>query len=443
MKIFAQRIISGSAWAFGGKICIAGGSFIANAMLIRLMNPTEVGTYFIAISLVSIASTVAIFGMNQTVVRLIAERMAHGQTTGAVKVIKIALATTIIGVVLIIALVAGGVGEILADTVFQAPLLKEILVFVMVWIAILSFQNLIAEIFRGFHDIRFATVFGGLVSSVLTALFFSGLILMQKESGLTTIVSLSILACGVSLVGAVFVLFHIMSKMEKTEDEGLPLQAVLSISFPLWITNITLLVLSQVAIWVIGIFQTQSEVAIFGAVLRLVTLVSMTLLILNAVVPPIIAELTAKGRKGELEHSLRTATSIAAIPAILFLLLFIGWGEEVLGLVYGEYYKEGAQILLLLSLGKLVAVCTGSCGQALMMTGHQKTMMLLTLVSGCFIVIFSVVFVQSYGAVGVAAVAMMGIIIQNAAMLIMAKKKIGIWTHIILRPKLSTLNIKT
>ncbi len=405
MNTLAQRMISGSAWAFGGKICTAGGSFVANAMLIRLMNPTEVGIYFIAFSIVSIASTVAILGMNQTAVRLIAECMAHGQTKGAIRIIKIALTTAVIGIALVITLIVGGVGEVLADEVFHAPLLKEILVFLMVWIAILSLQNLIAEIFRGFHDIRFATVFGGLVTSVLTALFFSGLILMQEESRLTTIVSLTILAGGVSLFGAVYVLHHIISKMKRTGDGWLSSQAVLSISFPFWITNITLLVLSQVAIWAIGIFLPQSEVAIYGAVLRLVTLVSMTLLILNAVVPPIIAELSAKDRKGELEHSLRTATSIAAIPAVLCLLLFIGKGEQVLEFVYGEYYKEGAQILLLLSIGKLIGVCAGSCGQALMMAGHQKTMMLLTLMTGCLIIFFSIVFVQSHGAVGVAAVA--------------------------------------
>lgn len=64
-----------------------------------------------------------------------------------------------------------------------------------------------------------------------------------------------------------------------------------------------------------------------------------------------------------------------------------------------------------------------------MMTGHQTTMMIVTLTTGMLAVVGSIWAVQQYGAVGVAGAAASGVILQKMVMLFVVRKKVGVWTH--------------
>ena len=180
---------------------------------------------------------------------------------------------------------------------------------------------------------------------------------------------LSIVAGTSSTLVASFILLRKQNIMNGNCE--LPIKKVLNISWPLWLTSLGFLALSQSDLWIIGIFLPQDDVAVYGATLRLVALVTIPLLIVNSVVPPIIAEMYTKGEKKELERILRSASTIAIVPALIIFVTFALFGKFILGTIYGKYYSEGAYVLSILSLGQLVNVAVGSCGMVLMMTGYQ------------------------------------------------------------------------
>jgi O-antigen/teichoic acid export membrane protein len=105
-------------------------------------------------------------------------------------------------------------------------------------------------------------------------------------------------------------------------------------------------------------------------------------------------------------------------------------------LFYGDFYRQAAPILLVLSLGQVVNVWAGSCGMALMMTGHQTWVLRILMLKGFFLVIASLLVVQDHGAMGVAVVSAIGLVLQNALMLVAAKRKIGVWTQASFSPKM-------
>ncbi len=104
-------------------------------------------------------------------------------------------------------------------------------------------------------------------------------------------------------------------------------------------------------------------------------------------------------------------------------------GKLILGTVYGSYYGAGATILALLSAGQLVNVWSGSCGLTLIMSGHQSTMMKITVVCGLLNAAGALWLVRGYGGIGIAAATASATILQNLLMLMFAKKKTGVWTH--------------
>jgi O-antigen/teichoic acid export membrane protein len=63
------------------------------------------------------------------------------------------------------------------------------------------------------------------------------------------------------------------------------------VSWPMWVTNITLFVGTQTDIWIVGAFRSQEEVAIYGAAVKLVLMVALPLQIVSTVVPPLITEM--------------------------------------------------------------------------------------------------------------------------------------------------------
>jgi O-antigen/teichoic acid export membrane protein len=334
-----------------------------------------------------------------------------------------------IGAVIVAVLLVSGLGNWLAMEVFDSMLIKSVIGFAALWIVIMTFQNLTAETFRGFNDIRFATIFGGLLTGVISALLFTSLWIVKHNSNLAQIVLLSISA-GIINALIAFILLRLRYNKIKGRNSNLTAKEVLVVSWPLWLTSLTILVLAQVDLWILGIFVSQQDVAVYGAAVRIAVLISMPLLIVNAVIPPIITEMHATGDRKDLEKTLRKTATIAAIPAIIILLFFIFFSGSILSLIYGDYYKLGSTALKILSFGKLMDVLAGSCGLALAMTGHQKTIMLISIVCCLFVISMSILLVNPYGLVGVASASAFGTILWNLLALFAVKQKINIWTHI-------------
>jgi O-antigen/teichoic acid export membrane protein len=156
----------------------------------------------------------------------------------------------------------------------------------------------------------------------------------------------------------------------------------------------------------------------------------MPLLITNLVLPPIIAETYAQGRTVELERTLRSFSTLSGAPALLLLIAFGLLGGPIMGLVYGKGYQSAAAVLMLLSVGKLAAVWAGSCGAVLQFTGHQGSMLRVNLLTSPLFIIGALLVVRDYGPIGVASMSAAIMILQNVALVLVAKRKTGMWTHV-------------
>jgi O-antigen/teichoic acid export membrane protein len=204
---------------------------------------------------------------------------------------------------------------------------------------------------------------------------------------------------------------------------------IMRVALPLAVTNLTIFVMTQADLWILGAFRPPDEVAIYGAAARAVVLIAMPLVILNSVLPPLIAQMYAQGNRRQLERTLRATAAVAGIPAFFVLMAFIFFGKPILGLVFGDYYSDGATVLALLSIAQLVNVWTGAGSITLGYTGHQATIMTLTVAAGLVVIVAGLLVVGPYGATGVAAAVASGISAYNVALWLATRLKTGMWTH--------------
>ncbi len=429
-KDIRERLLTGTAWATAGKVASALVGIGITALLARLLSTEGMGNYFLTMSVLSIFALLSQLGLNQAVVRFIGEALGKGNGGRVRDTIRLALRNGAVGSLIGASIFLLFRQEILL-TGLHAPELLKLHWHIAIWIAIMTVNGILSEIFRGFHNIKLATLFSGLLSStsfiiVLVFSYISGIYL-----GLERVFLFAILSSALSVLLALIFLKRACVTLPKTTQAHIPMRSkdLMDVAWPMWVSGSALLLLSQADILVLGIFRPAAEVAIYGAASRLVALVAMSLVIVNAVIPPIIAELYSQNKRAELEKLLRTTASVAGIPTLGVLVLFIFQGDHLLALVYGEYYAEGGLILTILSVGQLVNVFTGSCGITLTMTGNQTTMMMITLVIGAFTVALALALGSQYGAIGVAVAAASGWTLQNIAMLVGAKIKTGMWTH--------------
>lgn len=426
-----HRLLSGSVWALAGKLVTALAMLSANALLARLLSPQDLGAYFLAFSVVQIGALLGSLGLNWTVVRLVAESIGLNRFGRARRAVEKVFVLGLLGA-LGIAAAYLLFGHVLGNDLFHAPALAAVTGLVAGWIAVMTIQVLLAEVFRGFHDIRFAALFGGLATWALLTVCLGLLWLVKGQATLATIV---LLAAGSGLANALLASWFLRRKVaalpaQHGAESHMGFGSILNVAWPLLITNLNVFALTQADLWILGAFRPQEEVAIYGAAAKLVILVAMPLVIVNAVVPPLIAEMYAQGRKRELERVLRAIATLSGIPAFLVLVGFVTLGDPILGLVFGDYYREGATVLALLSVGQLVNVWVGSCGQVLMMTGHQRMMMAITTACGVVTVVVGLMVVDRYGPMGVAVAAAGGLLLQNVSMWVATKVTTGIWTHV-------------
>ena len=425
---FRRRLFSGASWAFGVRMATITLGLIIAGLLARILSPEHMGAYFVIFSLVQVAVIGAQLGLNQAVVRLVAESLAlNDKGRARSTIVSVLLYGTVGGVVV------GGVyyfwlGTYLARDVFASDVIEGVIGVTALWVIILTLQRLFAEAFRGLHDIRLASTFGGFVTSLISAVIFWFMLSAQYEATLNDVLYYTIIA---SLISAALASVILFLKMKPLTGEGKIEQRIIwSGAWSLLLGNIVNVLLMRSDIWLVGSLLGSEDAALYGAAARIITLVVLPAMIVSAVVPPMIAELYTQGRKDELEKVMRGSATLSAIPALAILLIFIFGGGPLLGMIYGPYYTDAALVLAILSLGQLASAWAGPCAQLLLMSGHDKALLVINVFAVAFAVAASLLFIDIWGMHGIAAAYALAVTLQNAAMVTYGYKKIGVKTYI-------------
>ena len=423
-----RRLVSGGFWALGAKIGSVVFAVGVNALLARLLSIEEMGAYFLILSVVTAAALIVRGGLEQTSLRLVAESIGLGALSRARSAVaKVFLLVTASAIVVGGFLWIFGWG-LLADFVFQMPVMAAASGLITLWVIAMAYQMLIAQTFRGFNDVRLASIFGGLATSFLSALFFASVWLTVGQASLVTVLTITL---GCTSLSMLLGLGLMVPKVRTIPAGGEPISfaEILSNAAPLLVVNLTFIIIETADIWLMGAFRGPEEVAIYGAARRLVLLISMAQYVANSAISPTIGVLHAQGQTRKLERWLRLTATLVSIPGTLVIVAFMLAGTLILELVFGPTYREGGGILIILAVGKLFVSLTGSCTATLVMAGYNRSVMWISLIAGAIGLGAAAAVVESHGGIGVAAAMATAAGFQHILMLIFARKLCGVWTH--------------
>lgn len=416
-----REIFSKSLLTFILKILGSGLAFLLQFVIARQLGADGSGLYFLALNILVLLATVTRLGMDNSVTRFVA---AHASDNDWEKVK---------GVTRLSLLLACGL-SLLASLVFYflaMPLVKLLdkpeLLQVLQWMLLLTTPLALMTLFaRAIQGLKLArqtmlmqSVLVPLVACVLT---YS---LAPRYGIMGAVIAYA--------AGLVFTLLYGMQVWSRAMrpfrqvSARFDRQLLLKSSFPLMGAIILQQITQSLPLLALGYWASSADVGIFGAAQRTATLVSLVLIAANIIVAPKLSELYQQNNMAALGRVARQGAMLMTAMASPVLLLCLLVPEWIMGL-FGPEFRSGWLLLVIMAVGQLVNVLTGSVGFLLIMTGNEKSFFSANLLSAALSVTLVLLLVPVYGALGAAFAVAVPVAVVNLVRVRFIWKQMGIMT---------------
>ena len=415
-----QEVARGTALAFALKLVGSGLAFAFNVALARLLGTDALGVYFLALSIVAIASVIARLGLDNALLRFISSYASQEKWGGLIQVYGVGIRWAVVS------------SFVVTVTVFiSAPWLAELqhkpdLAQPLRWmsLSILPFAllNLHAESLKGLKRIRDALLVQGVGMPLLCLLLLFPLVAFANVEGAAVAYSL---ASFFVMLLSIWFWNNATHEYHRMEQENTSVELWESCK-PLWIVSLMNRgIMPWAPILSVGFWLESADVGVFSAATRVALLVSFFLVTVNNVIAPKFSELYTKGDMKALGTTARkTAGMIALLVLPLFLGLFLG-RDYVMG-IFGQDFVAGSDALAILLLGQYVNVLSGAVGFLLMMSGNEKIYRNIAFAFALIQIILIVLLTPLLGVEGSAAAAAIALAGMNIAGAMLVYRKLGI-----------------
>lgn len=412
------------------------GLFIVNYRLAcEHLSPEDVSIYVVALGVVSLLSLFAGFGLPSVALRRVTRSVVGGAAVSPLALFARAGAMIGIGT-LLVWLVLIGLLHFEAE-IFGKPM-TPLIVVLCGWIVARTGALLVSEIARGAQRFGLAAMCGGQQGGLLANALLTALLLWPKTFiDDAYALCLSQAAC-TGVVAAICALFctkdlrQVPGKPVAKNVEQVDASGLLSNRSMLWegskvlVAQLSVMGLVEYETLLVGRYCDDTQIAAWGAIRRLISLVGAPLLLINAAIPSFITELHGNGKLGRLEQLLRLVSTISTPPAIAAMIVIGVAGDHILGLFRADL-AEYTRPLFWLAIANLFFVGTGSAGLVLRMTDHQAWTTVTSIVLSIGYVFAAPWIIDRYELAGAAALAAALIFLRNGISTLLVRGIIGVW----------------
>jgi len=421
-------LVTGTAWAFGARLLALFAGIASQAILARLIPPESLGAYFLIQSFVIIAANVGEFGLNRPIARMISTDLGQERPGAALRALWSALEISAMSAFVVVVFITAGPGKWLSIHVFDSQTMADSVALIGLWIIGRIVLDIGSAALQGLHRVGISSFLSSALSPTLIAVAFGSLLLVNASVDFETAMRI---AAGATISSALLCVLIVARPFSSVRASGPSRRRELFAStLPVFGAGILQVASAQADIWIVGAQLNPEEVAFYGAAKRLTTLVGFPVLVLAAVVPPMMADLYARDERSRLEGLLRMATTAVSIPMLCGLSIFLLFGSEILSLAYGDAYAPAAPLLHILCVERFVYTILGTGSLLLVMTGHERAVLRITLVSALLSFVALYVGGRVGGTVGVAVGFSVSSIGTTIWYFLEARRRTGIWVHV-------------
>lgn len=396
----------------------------------RLYGPAQLGFYVLGGTLVFFANVLAQFGMDNGVVRYVSQYRAQGDASRVRGTILLGLWVTFALSLALAALLFAGAG-FLAGALYDKPFMEDVLKVFAVSLPLFTLMNMSVDTMGGFRTAGGAHKHGTFVRQVVQPSTNLVFILVFYLLG-AQILGAAVAYIISTAAAAAFGLYYLRRVFPPLLDRSTPAKyeprALLGVSGPMIVANVTQQINPWAAVTVLGIFSTADAVGVYNAAARTASLSTLVLFAFTGIFSPIIANLYTSGdldHLGSLYKDVSRWTFTGSLVVFLLTALLAG---DILA-VFGEEFVVGWPAMVLIAAAYLFSSSVGHTGRVLTMTGRQRIVMFSTVGSTIVGVALNLALVPFYGLMGAAAATSVAVVLSNSFTLVSVRRLLGFWPY--------------
>ena len=408
----AREQIRGSSLFLIGNVLSLAITFVPHLVLVRYLSTDAYGHWSYALSLVAVGKTYAL-GFNEAMSRFVPIYHTKREPSKVLGSIVVVFSVTLLISGFLIGTFAAASHPILALlTKGKEP--AGLLLILMFLVPLETASLLLMNLFACFGRSR--EIFWGryIVPPALRAIAIGLVVLRHSE--------LRVLAYAYLLVELIMIVpFGALMVYELRRQKllraltciKLPIREIFNFSVPLMASNVVGLLGNSIPVLLLGYFHPMTTVAYYRVVLPAAVLTTMIPGNFMPLYIPSASRLFAKGDMSGVNHLFWETSVWMSVLAFPIFLTTACFARPLTTFMYGARYAPSAPILAILSIGYFFNVVFAFSGVTLKVLGKIRLMVILNIVTPIIIVVFNILLIPRYGALGAAIATAGGFIVQH------------------------------
>lgn len=412
-------------------------------LLARALAPSGYGVYAYALAWIQLLLIPTTVGLPALVTREVAIYGAH-RDWSRLRGLLLRANQVVLALSLALMLLAGGATWLIAGS--HEPSSTTL------WLALpllplLGLAALRGACLRGLHRVLFAqlpetvvrpTLFLGLIGTIW---LFGARLTPERAMGAQVFA-----VTGAFLLGAVL-LWRCLPREVGSATPAYATRAWAASALPFLLMGGLNLINYQTDLIMLGWFRSAGEVGVYRVAGVGAGLVVFVLGAANALLAPSIAALYARGERHRLQRIMTQSARLVLLCALPVALVLILFGRRSLAAIFGDEYAVGATALAILAAAQLANAATGSVGQLLSMTGHERDAARGIGLSALVNLALNALLIPRWGMNGAAAATAASLITWNVLLALLVHRRLGLHstalgTPTFVRPFLARLTLR-
>jgi len=417
------EVLTGSAWVMGSKVFDVTFALTCNVIIARVYGAETVGIVAIVYSFLLVASTFALFGSQVSIIRIIPEHLVKYSPSSAYKAYSKAT-ILVFSIGFVIALGLYFFAKPLAGVLLPSGQLEHLLALASCFLSAYCVNVISNQALRGLKRVKLFALFQMLPNLFNLLLLLTLGSMSVDESVPVYALLISHLISGILSAITVQLVFRKDCSADDTVN-SVSYKSLIELSLPMMFTFTMSMLMAQSGVIMLGFFRSEAEVGCFTIAVKLGTLTSFFLMVLNTIVGPKFSELYHRNEIDKLFKVAKQASILMLCwtgPVLVALLVF---GREILSFFYGPEFLTAYGSLVLIVVGQLINSASGATGLFMNMTGEEKVFRNIVIGTALMSFLLNFVLIQRFGMFGAAISSMSGLIAWNAAVIWFQKMKYG------------------
>lgn len=416
-----KKIVGQSAVYFLGAVISVIVGFFFKVYLSRVLGADALGIYSLGITTIGVLGIFLSFGYGNGLIRFISKYKA---TQNYNKLVSYLTNTSIINLcfVLPISFLFYFFPEIIADNTLKTPKLKEYIPLFGLMMFVNSFLILAEQTIRGLQEVKKSTI----INTFLRLPFKIGLVVVFFNWGwrLEGYIIAEVLGSVLAFIFLIIIIKRLLPGLTDFKRDNFNNEEK-KYSLNLLITNSVLALGRHGDKIVLVYFLSTFELGIYSVTLTIAAFIPLVLTSVNSIFSPIISQLYSQNKLKDLASYFQLSGRyifLLSFPLMVFIFLF---SKPIMSL-FGNDFIQGSFLLSLIVIGQLINVSMGSVGLMLQMTGLEKPMRDISIVTSLISFLLYFVLISKWGLVGLGVVYIFNILLQNIACTYVLNKHLNI-----------------